>query len=566
MSKIVNSNRSSRGRFARFSSRPLARAIGLALALGCLTVTTIAKAELVLSLSTINGSNGFRIDGVEENNFIGYPMASIGDINGDNVDDIAIGAYFNNAGSGFVVFGRNSSNPFPAVLPLTSLNGGNGFRTSGANQADRTTYSIQAAGDVNGDGHDDLIFGVPKADPIDPTNATTRFNAGSAYVVFGRASNLAFPAVIPVGDIQGAVGFRMNGVIGSNADNIEADTLGYGVCGIGDFNGDGIDDIAVSASQADPPDPLTAVPKINAGISYVVFGRTTAFPNVLEMNDLNASTGLKMHGINAGDETGMFMSSAGDINSDGRADLLLANTSNGSSMVVFGSSTMPSSGVMELVDFNPNMGIKLDPGTLTDNSRQVAGQFDLNGDGRDDIVLSREGDSFNAGGTASVVYGRDSTDPFPASLELSALDGSNGFNVLSTISGAGFGYSVDGAGDVNGDGIDDLIVSTYQFIRSNPAQNYLIFGRAGVAPFNAQTNIADLTTEQAIRFDLPSPDDGGGVKVSRAGDINNDGFDDILIASWLSSPAGSAANAGSVFVVYGGNPMPAVRIFKDGME
>lgn len=159
--------------------------------------------------------------------------------------------------------------------------------------------------------------------------------------------------------------------------------------------------------------------------------------------------------------------------------------------------------------------------------------------------------------------------PFPAASDLSALDGITGFNMVGDAPEGRFGYAVDGAGDINGDGLDDLIVSTYQVEaeRVNPARYYLIFGRSGPAPFNAVSLVSDLDNSTGYRFDLPSPEDGGGVALSRAGDINNDGFDDMLLGAWLTTPEGGEVGAGRVYVVYGGNPMPIFRsIFADGFE
>jgi Ca2+-binding RTX toxin-like protein len=139
-----------------------------------------------LDLSTLNGSNGFAINGIAADDFSGRSVSSAGDVNGDGFDDLIIGASsanpngINAAGQSYVVFGSNSG--FGAGLNLSEINGSNGFAINGIAAYDQSGFSVSSAGDVNGDGFDDLIIGAFGASP----NGIR--SAGQSYVVFGRAS------------------------------------------------------------------------------------------------------------------------------------------------------------------------------------------------------------------------------------------------------------------------------------------------------------------------------------------------------------------------------------------
>ncbi|NJK37633.1 MAG: cadherin-like domain-containing protein, partial [Oscillatoriales cyanobacterium SM2_3_0] len=214
--------------------------------------------EASLDLSDLNGSNGFVINGIDNFDSSGFSVSSARDINGDGFDDIIIGATGGDpngndrAGESYVVFGRN--NGFEASLDLADLDGSNGFVINGTDAIDYSGRSVSGAGDINGDGFDDLIIGTYRADP----NGNDR--AGESYVVFGR--NNGFEASLDLSDLNGSNGFVINGI-----DNF--DSSGRSVSGAGDINGDGFDDLIIGAPGGDPNG------NDRAGESYVVFGFST---------------------------------------------------------------------------------------------------------------------------------------------------------------------------------------------------------------------------------------------------------------------------------------------------
>jgi hypothetical protein len=203
------------------------------------------------------------------------------------------------------------------------LDGTNGFQINGIDRPDRAGWSVSSAGDVNGDGIDDIIIGAPGVDQ-DGNEHT-----GEIYVVFG-STNWSL-AELDLSSLDGTNGFQINGI-----DKL--DDSGWSVSSAGDVNGDGIDDIIIGASGADPNG------NESAGESYVVFGSTNWSLAELDLSSLDGTNGFQINGVDADDRSGSSVSSAGDVNGDGIDDIIIGaifagpdgNSEAGESYVVFG--------------------------------------------------------------------------------------------------------------------------------------------------------------------------------------------------------------------------------------
>jgi hypothetical protein len=142
------------------------------------------------------------------------------------------------------------------------------------------------------------------------------------------------------------------------------------------------------------------------------------------------------------------------------------------------------------------------------------------------------------------VFGADTE--FPADFDLSSLDGSNGFRVFGVNAFDYAGFSVAGAGDFNGDGFADLIVGGRGIDAAG--ESYLIFGSD--ADFAASINLADLDGVDGFRLVGVDAYDESGRSVAGAGDVNGDGFDDLIVGAWSADPNGNP-DAGESYVIFG---------------
>ncbi|MHC0065416.1 beta strand repeat-containing protein [Nostoc sp. UIC 10890] len=541
------------------------------------------------NLSTLDGSNGFVINGINQLDFSGWSVSNAGDINGDGFDDLVIGARYadpngrSRVGKSYVVFGSNSG--FDAQFNLSSLDGSNGFVISGIIDIDAyngSVWSVSNAGDINGDGFDDLIIGARDASP----NGQSR--VGESYVVFGSSSG--FAANLNLSSLDGSDGFVIKGIAAY-------DRSGSSVSSAGDINGDGFDDLIIGALRASPNG------QSGAGSSYVVFGRSSSFGAQFNLSSLDGSDGFVINGIAAYDSSGSSVSSAGDINGDGFDDLIIGapgaspNGQNraGSSYVVFGFASptptnKPPVAVNDTATTDEDTAVNIDvlandsnfltlsaingrtvvvgtaitlsSGALVTLNANGSLTYDPNAQFESLAVGESSTDSFtyttnngSLSNTASVNLTINGVNDAPqvTSFNLSSLNGSNGFVINGIDANDNSGNSVSSAGDINGDGIDDLIIGAR---RASPngqfraGESYVVFGSN--SGFDAQFNLSSLDGSNGFVINGMRYDNSGS-SVSSAGDINGDGFDDLIIGAPGASTNNQYNNVGSSYVVFGSN-------------
>lgn len=487
-----------------------------------------------INLHSLNGNDGFRLDEGILTKFPSYKVGSAGDFNGDGYDDMIIGADHYNRDAindtGYVVFGKPSG--FGAAFDLSDLDSGNGFRIQGFSGENADEFLISQAGDFNADGYDDLIVGN--------TNYYSSNNRpDSAYVIFGRAAGFDVP--LDLSNLSNRDGFRMEGL------NLGED-LRHFVSNAGDFNGDGYNDIILGSPLDDT--------------SYLVFGKNSEFDAVLDLQSLGADQGFRLDGVGLGNA----VSTAGDINGDGYDDLIIGaddvslnNSSPESSYVVFGTERQFNT-PLNLTNLDGNNGFRIDGAADGDYAGfSVSNAGDINGDGLDDVIIGAPGagtDRENSG-ASYVVFGQ--TSKFNAVLDLSSLNGRNGFRLDGGRERYNSGFAVSGIGDFNGDGFDDLIMGapTADPDGFRVGMSYIVFGKA--SNFSATLNLSSLDGENGLILKGLQPYDRFGEFFGGAGDVNGDGFDDLITGiSARSQQDLSLLNPGSGYVIFGADISGAV--------
>ncbi len=456
------------------------------------------------------------IDG-EDDSYFGFSASTAGDINNDGYDDVIVGAYYHNSGTGhaYIYYGGSSMDNV-ADITMTGEGTSNYFG-----------YSVSDAGDVNNDGYDDVIVGAYGYNS----------NVGRVYIYYGgnfmnnisditidgegSSSHYGY-SVSNAGDVNndeyddvivGAGGYHaLKGRTyiyygGSSMDSSVDVTMdgegyynyfGFSVSTAGDVNSDGYDDVVIGAEGYSS----------STGRSYIYYGGSL----------MDNTADIIMTGETTSNYFGRTVSIAGDVNNDGYDDVIVGaygyNSSTGRTYVYYGGSSMDNTVdiIMTGETTNSNFGYS------------VSDVGDVNNNGYDDVIVGAYGYNSSTG-RSYVYYGGSSMDN----------------NSDITMDGEGtsnwFGYSVSTAGDVNNDGYGDIIVGSTEY-NTFTGRAYVYFGGYSM------DNIADVTvTGEAIFSRL-------GCSVSTAGDVNSDGYDDVIVGA-----RGFNSSTGRAYIYYGGSSM-----------
>lgn len=426
---------------------------------GAYVVFGKADTDAVPLAAVTGGVGGFALESETLNDGLGHSVSGAGDVNGDGLDDVIVGAFSSDAsgpatGRSYVVFGKVDTGS--VSLSEVAGAGMGGFALDGESGGYLSGASVSGAGDVNADGLADILVSANRPFGVSAF-------PGRCYVVLGTAQT----DTVQLSDVvSGTGGYALDGETeGSNQGPLVSDA--------GDVNGDGLADIIVSSRRHDANGT-------RSGRSYVVFA--TADMDTLKLSDVaNGIGGFALDGEAALDSSGSSVSSAGDINGDGLADLVVGapnadpnGQSSGRSYVVFGKADTDA---VPLSDVAGGMGgFALDGEAEHDNAgSSVSGAGDVNGDGVADIIIGAPGNASNGQGSGRsyVVFGKADTVAVQLSDVASgvggfALEGEYGFS----------GSSVSGAGDINGDGLADVVVGApwNDAHGLNSGRAYVVFG------------------------------------------------------------------------------------------
>jgi hypothetical protein len=432
-----------------------------------------ASAFAATSLTNIPGNRGSRIIGQAAGDGLGGSVAAIGDVNQDGRADFAISATgadrgaVQNVGAVLVIFGSDAP---PNTINISSLSGNNGFRISSASAAANTGIGtfVRGVGDINNDGVDDILIGSSLG-----LSAT-----GNAYVVFGKPNTQAFASVVDVDNI-GSGGFKLTGE--SVGDWFALSTSGGQGALNNDVNGDGLDDFVIGAQNFGGQN----------GRAYLIFGRDTWPANVAVASDAQT---IKLSGENPGDQFGSYAVIARDINNDNRPEVFVgsfandasANNNEGSLSVFFGrAASNPWPSTLAASALNGSDGFRWVGSETNSGFATPAGSAgDFNGDGVGDLFASTPDGGVVGStrrGVMCIVFGSAN---WSAEFSQSSLNGNNGVCYTGEAASDRAGFDAAGVGDMNGDGLDDMLMSANGADVAGIADAgrfYLIYGQSSFA-------------------------------------------------------------------------------------
>jgi PGF-CTERM protein len=437
--------------------------------------------------------------------FSGIDVSGAGDVNGDGYDDFLIGAVQNDeggtrAGQAYLILGKGSGWEMDTSLSNAdaSFLGEDDFDRAGG---------VSGAGDVNGDGFDDILISSYE-------DEEGGYNTGQVYLIFGKESGWAMDT-------------RLSNADASFLGKEEKDRLG-GPVGVGDVNDDGYDDFMMRGGGNQD--------QSNIGHAYLILGKRSGWSMDTPLSTANAS----FRAENRGDYTSLSVSGAGDVNGDGYDDILMSNFGNdengdraGQTYLVLGKRSGWTKGV-DLSRSNASFQGER-PG---DASGSISSAGDVNGDGYDDILIGahRNDEGGRNTGQTYLVFGKGSG--WAMDTNLSSSDASFLGEDVGDETGP-----VAHAGDMNGDGFDDFLigVSINSDFAEGSGRTYLILGKASGWGMDTSLSSADAS------FLGENAGDSSGTFISGTGDVNGDGYDDILISAPYNGEAG--IQAGQTYLI-----------------
>jgi len=397
--------------------------------------------------------------------------------------------------------------------------------------SDLGAKSIAGGCDINDDGLDDMIVGSPYDDEVAK-------DVGQVHVYFGKSDVPMGQDV--AGDSTNTPDLTIDG-IDSHATNAN-DFFGYSTA-CGDFNGDGYDDIVIGAPYEDTRDG--EIYASNSGAAYLFFGRASMVDDgVLSAADAN----VVFQGRNASDYFGWSVAMLGDLDDDGRNDLGIVaaygevvNTNEGVAYIFFGEDAESGSTVYDV-----NADVMIRGEASASLLHKIAPAGDVDGDGTLDLALSTGTWPSNKKGSIYIILGKEGYADL-ISLANDAdiiLSGSSDNDYLGGPNNYDRAFAIDG--DINGDGIDDIVVSAPYFDAdnlTNVGKVYIFHGRGEIDDV-AGLEDADITITGKIANDY------FGFIVDTNGDFNNDGIDDLLVtAPYFDN--GISGDHGGAFIFFG---------------
>ncbi len=415
-------------------------------------------------------------------------------------------------------------------------------------------HPVANAGDFNGDGIDDLVIGAPRNEP------DGKVRAGEVFLIYGKTGVNAPAGLYDITQI----GTTVDGVVfRGDPFRIQA---GFSVSSAGDFNNDGVDDLLIGAPEEYIPEGLQP----NGFKVYVVYGQSgaNALSGVVELADQGVAwQGVVFRGDRSLDirDTGRAVASAGDINGDGVDDILISSPfaelseghRDGLVSLIYGQSGAAElSGVLEVAQVGATVAGANFWGKSNNSHTgwSVSGAGDINGDGLNDLLIGAH-ETNNHKGEVYLIHGQAGAQTlsgvhFVEEVETGAIEGVTFIGDRAN----NLGYSLCRTGDVNGDGIDDILIGAkgedgFGF-RIVPGSAYLVYGQTGAAALAGTIQASEIgSTVAGAQFHSLDIWDRAGRAVS-SGDLNHDGLNDLVIQDPSVDQAG-IINIGKCYVVYG---------------